>query len=592
MVNVSNIESFFLVTTSDESTWPVGGKIIFLGEWCRLHSRKSFWQNIDSKVMPYHWDDRSKLESDYKYLIILYERILIELVPILNQLHKVNLTNNAWRIILGPWLGCFLQICYDRWYMIKLASATYSNLNTIILEFNDRNCIVPNDMSSFIEKFTNDKWNHFIYSEIIPSFNINVEKIKDFSINESVHNLKFANQLKHLAKKFFNKIVNKLNGDNSVLLYNTYLNLFDAIKLSFYFKQIPVFPTYIKSKQYYLNNKFRSWELIRNSNDTSFEVFIKKIIPKQIPLVYLEGFSNIYSKIQFAALPKNPPAIFTSNSIYEDEFFKFYTAQKTDLGAKLFIGQHGGHYGIGKFYFNEYHELKISDIFFSWGWNSSNEPKIHKLGILTTKSLVKSNYRLNNKILFISTTVPRYSYSIFSLFISSQWLGYFDMQIDFIKNLKAELRGNLIIRLFKNDFNWSQLDRWKKVFPSLIYDVGVNNIERSIKKSKLVVSTYNATAFLESLSMNIPTIVFWDVSCGEIRESAIPFFRKLKNVNIFHTNAKSAATHLNNVWGNIEAWWENDVTQNVVKEFTSSYCNYDPDIAKNITIKIKSTSAF
>ena len=33
-------ESFFLVTTADENTWPENEKILFLGEWCRLYARK------------------------------------------------------------------------------------------------------------------------------------------------------------------------------------------------------------------------------------------------------------------------------------------------------------------------------------------------------------------------------------------------------------------------------------------------------------------------------------------------------------------------------------------------------------------------
>ena len=57
----------FLVTTSHKETWPNNNeKIIFLGEWCKLYSDKSYWENLDSEVLNYHWDNRDKFERDYQ----------------------------------------------------------------------------------------------------------------------------------------------------------------------------------------------------------------------------------------------------------------------------------------------------------------------------------------------------------------------------------------------------------------------------------------------------------------------------------------------------------------------------------------------
>ena len=71
----SAMKDLYLVTTGLEDTWPESGKsIVFLGEWCRLYSRKHHWANIDAEVLPYHWNDRNKLYKDYQYLLKLYER--------------------------------------------------------------------------------------------------------------------------------------------------------------------------------------------------------------------------------------------------------------------------------------------------------------------------------------------------------------------------------------------------------------------------------------------------------------------------------------------------------------------------------------
>ena len=44
--------------------------------------------------------------------------------------------------------------------------------------------------------------------------------------------------------------------------------------------------------------------------------------------------------------------------------------EATEFGAPLVIAQHGGHYGIGSFSSTEEHELKVSNKYLSWGWNS------------------------------------------------------------------------------------------------------------------------------------------------------------------------------------------------------------------------------
>jgi putative transferase (TIGR04331 family) len=81
----------FLVTTSNEDTWPKENQpILFLGEWCRLYSRREVWESLDAFVLPYHWDDREKLKNDYNYLIGLHEELLRELTVELNNIHQTN----------------------------------------------------------------------------------------------------------------------------------------------------------------------------------------------------------------------------------------------------------------------------------------------------------------------------------------------------------------------------------------------------------------------------------------------------------------------------------------------------------------------
>ena len=73
------MDNRFLITTGLEKTIPKNQPLLLLGEWCRSISQKDKFTNLNIKILPYHWDDRRKLQKDYLYLNTLYEKLLIEL---------------------------------------------------------------------------------------------------------------------------------------------------------------------------------------------------------------------------------------------------------------------------------------------------------------------------------------------------------------------------------------------------------------------------------------------------------------------------------------------------------------------------------
>ena len=114
-----------------------------------------------------------------------------------------------------------------------------------------------------------------------------------------------------------------------------------------------------------------------------------------IPTNYIEGYSHIintYKKIYKKEYV--PKVIFTSNSYFMDDYFKIWCAESIKHGSKLYIGQHGGHYGIGKFDLLENHELKICDKYLSWGWGEDNR-KIIPVGIFKKKKLINGERKKN-----------------------------------------------------------------------------------------------------------------------------------------------------------------------------------------------------
>ena len=121
----------YLVKTALEETWPKGlnDAVLFLGEWCRIYSRKERWSKMNADILPYHWDDRNKLYNDYQYLNSLYEDTLNNTKEQLNRIHDVDYSLRYWRILIGPWLAYFMQMVFDRWAMLNFAFKSYCSLS-------------------------------------------------------------------------------------------------------------------------------------------------------------------------------------------------------------------------------------------------------------------------------------------------------------------------------------------------------------------------------------------------------------------------------------------------------------------------------
>ncbi|MBF0405777.1 MAG: transferase [Candidatus Riflebacteria bacterium] len=568
------MKSRYLVTTADERTWPTGKPILFLGEWCRLYNRKIAWEKLDAKILPYHWDDRSKLYRDYQYLRVLYEKLLAELSIILNELHGVDNSSRYWRILIGPWLGFFTQMLFDRWEMINSAQTKVDILGVRILD-TPLNQTVPLDMTDFNKLYLDDFWNEAIFAQILRAYpNIHIDIVR-VHISENLtkkHSFIPASEpqsWKRIFMRTLNLFLQKLYFDNEAFFITTYLPLKSSLMLQWKFGQIPKIWHTFPSSRTSLDESTRNWSF-KVLPKNSFETILYKMIPKHIPILYLEGYSNLQKQVAELPWPKKPKLIFTSNLYCSDDVFKAWSASKVEKGSTFVIGQHGGGHGIHKWGFLEDHQMAISDSWLSWGWDSPNNSKIIPFGNVKIVNHFQE-YDSKGKALLIQMSLPRYSYHMYSIPTSSQWLAYFEDQYKFITELPEEIRKQLVVRTYSQDYGRCQKQLWLERFPDIQIDDGIIPINYLIKKSRIYISTYNSSTFLESLGMNIPTIIFWNPSHWELSDNAIPFFNHLKEVGIFHETPQSAAAKLSEIWNNVDNWWFQKKIQDVRQYFCHQF---------------------
>lgn len=565
----------FLITTALEETWRDDEPVLFLGEWCQLYSRRERWSALDAKVLPYHWDNRAKLYEDYQYLKNFHERLLQDLTVQLNQIHGVDHSLRYWRILLGPWLGYFTQMLFDRWESIQQAVRQYDLSETIVLTGKEET-LVPNDMADFSRLFVGDEWNHSLYAAILQQYtpvNCIMQARQDLDGTPVVpQETNWNRWAKRKLAAWYARAASVLTRQRDAFFLATYLPFREEMRLHRRLGQVPQLWRSVLPIRIAVEGNRRKWS-VNGTNHSDFEECARTLIPRQIPTVYLEGYDQLVEQAASLPWPKKPKLIWTSNSHNSDDVFKVWAAEKVEYGSLLLIGQHGGHYGLGRWSFDEDHETTISDRYLSWGWSETGNSKIKPVGQLKAKQPLKIRHAEQSGVLLVTTVVPRFSYWMYSIMVSRQWLDYFSDQCAFVGNLPAHIRDVLTVRLYAHDYGWNHASRWRDCFPSLRLDDGHSNINDLICQSRLYISTYNATTYLESFTMNVPTIIFWNSNHWELRDSAIPYFEDLKRVGIFHETPESAARHVAAIWDDVDAWWTSSVVQKELERFKAHYCD-------------------
>jgi putative transferase (TIGR04331 family) len=566
----------YLVTTAVEETWPTKGEpVLFLGDWCRLHLKKAAWEKLDFVVAPYHWDDREKLHKDYLYIQSIYEKLLLELTEKLNVIHGVKYSVRYWRIIVGPWLGFFIQMLFDRWSMLRQVLRENSISGVRVLQKSEVE-VVPNDFTKFSSDFISAEWNEAIYSQLLILMGISVETIYKRPDSEILttnlsSKLRIFRKLKKGLFDVVSDLVNRLVNDDEYFFISSYLGRLDDAKLQAKLGQVPKRWNTVACPIKAVNTEKRKWgstELLAIEN---FIEIARDFIPRHIPTVYLEGYLDLVEVAVNLPWPIRPKAIFTSNSFYADDVFKTWAAEKAESGVPVIIGQHGGVYGVALWNFCEDHEIAIADRFLTWGWGEPADDKVKPLGSFKffSKKMKSDNA---GKALLVEMTMPQNSYHMYSVTVSAgQWQTYFEDQCRFMRALPTNIRDQVLVRLSSIDYAYSQRQRWEEKFPSVQLDDGLTPLDLLTNQTRLYISTYNATTYLESMALNFPTIIFWNSKHWEIRESAIPYFEKLKSVGIFHETPESAAIQMCAVWDDVAAWWNSQSVQSVRQDFCKQY---------------------
>ena len=289
-----------LVTKTKKKS-EIDGKNIYLGNWCKSED----YIITNETVVPYHWDDREKLEKDSIYINKLYERILTELSKLLNSAHKKNYTKEYWRSVIGYWLFLFLSSIFDKWESISNAFRFFDGINytKTFKPFNKQHPLICKTLKEYNSICSHTEWNHLICSEIITylqnkkKINIETEQGSYMENNFYDHKENYKNKFKEKIINIYNKLTEYIRKSNKVVIYKSYTGLLNELRLHLLFNQLPIFFN-DKSFDSKIDHDLRNNLKLNINVENSFEEFMKGFIFKNIPKEFIEDYQSIDSYLE------------------------------------------------------------------------------------------------------------------------------------------------------------------------------------------------------------------------------------------------------------------------------------------------------
>ena len=505
-----------------------------------------------------HWSQTSKKKKDYIYLKKLYYYVLKELVNYLNSFHAIKYNENQWHTILGPWLNYIIPILWDRWETINVFEKKFGYIKNITIPHNQKNYTTSNDFTDFIEKSQRQDWNSEIYKSIIdfkkkwkPIYQR--KKIKNDS-KKNIPNKSF-NIIDRLLFYFQKIFLNKKNFIfvKSNFEKNFYIQIFikNFIFTRFYneFEKKFEFNGTISQKR--KKNLF-----LKPLKKKNFENYLSKIIVETIPASYLENFKLYLDEAKKINIKSN--FVLTAFKHYDNDLFKIWIANEK---IKLISCLHGGN--IEKeFFFDSW--SKYSYKYITWNKDKLNKNKINLPVnfLLFRKKSKNREYMKKNKIVFLLPHPKIKPLRLVDGFFCFEVLNIIDNWNSFYKILNINIKKNLYWRLGPFEDEWQILEKLKNKIPKINISKE-KKFDKEALNSRLIIHVDIQTTFLETMFMNIPSVVlahnkFWNVS----KKSAF-ILKKLKDANILFYKYEDMVDHINKNYSNLDRWWESKKVQTI-----------------------------
>ena len=521
-------------------------KDILMGPWCLLGNEHYLNDYQKLNIIPDPFQTPEELSYHEKITSDFALSYMPKLSDLLNDINKSSYSEKFWHTIAFNWLLHLVASTWEKQLRVNYILKKYNNdsieisliKNNISIEFKDTK-------SFFYDGIYCQKYNEWIFSRLLENNLPNCWHVKwneGGKIKTSDrNNIKLKYQLAHSFSRWMPS--SRILGIGRVesIFWSLLIHFKKARHLSEIHLQ--------KNKE--------------NSEPLSINLSWRKLITDTMP----KCFKNIgHNPSELKKLNKR--IYFIGSFPLLDEKLKLKIAKKVEKGVQIITTQHGSHYGTAKVFpiapYMEYNQYA----FFSWGWRKQED---YKGNIIDLPSPFLSGLKHTPQediIIFVSMGSKPMPIRIYANPQPIQQIESIYSRLKFISAINKDIRKKLLYRPYvsKDQFFKDPGLLIKTEFPNLKIMNG--KLQDKLLKCKLLILDHPGTTLNIALASNIPTICLWNPDAWAICRQAESYFMDLKKSGILFSDPIKAATHVNDVFNNVQGWWDQRDIQIARKNWT------------------------
>ena len=530
-------------------TTPIPGEVLgelkdpfFLGPWCWPKARLgNLWDNseISKSTLSHPWEQIDRKRLDMATFDQSYFEVMSEIADFLNDYHGEVQTRRFWEIIVGPWLSMYGFILFEKFTLLQHLDHVVASPVEVLDSADELG--PPADMHEFKDLFLDDRYMSRATADMAEALGISI-RLEDLKFDSGAKPKPRARH--HDNFKLLRLGLTKLARNTDVVMFETFQNPSVDAAWQLRLGQVPMFWSFPRPPQFTgpLNLPTRLKGEAKGPKVASFSKILFMLAVRNIPICYLEGFSQTREFTEKLGLPAKPKWILTSNAYFKNETFKFYVAQRSAEGCPYLISQHGGGFGVNAFNIHQDHILRVADAFFTWGWKSGS--RTYPASVV--KPLGKILPSISGDILLIEYAGPPYVNEKSSIPLGEVgWQRYWEDQIEFFSGLDPEVQARVRVRLHPGDFGRDIGQQWINNFPNIRFDDPNVPLRNSLKSCAMAIVTYDSTTYLQLLQAKFPFTSFWRPSDWMQNEEASRLFGDLIDAGVFHSEPLQASKFVN-----------------------------------------------
>lgn len=556
--------------TPHPELWTGSGPILLLGAWCE--PALAGLSGVTYAVLPNRWDDRALIGPAEEYCWGVFRCIAAGLTERLNELHGTAHPQSYWEFLLGPWLLDTIHIVYDRYL---LASDARRLAPGAALTVPEDVVTPPATVGEGLDRMFSDSGNLVIFRSIFRALGLNVVARDSDAWGQKLRLTRppvdpvreplptWRRCLRPVSSTIVRQWLSRRSG-RRVLVSVAHFSLLDEVLIALRVPGFRVPPPGVRLPSTgFLPDLAGRIGLVQGIGRDEFENVLMDVLADWIPASFVERYREVAAASERAYGADEVPVVFT----YHDEVLTEYVARVRSRGRLVALYQHGAGYGQYRTYPLERCHMAQGQRFLSWGFGGESvrplpSPRLSRL---------RNSHRGGDRVVLVEAAWPKYLYRIHSKPIG-HGREVQELLAGFVEALPRALRQQIVLKPDPAGLKRHQTVR-HPVLDALLrhWPGGAVMAVDWMREARLAVITYPETAFVEALTMNVPTVGLWRSRLFEIRPEAAPYFAALVDAGVVFDDGDAAARHVARVYATADEWWQGAAVQRARQAFLAQF---------------------